>query len=304
MYVIDSHCDSIERRRDLLIQKHNFSQKYPHLQFTAVFVAKDKSDVITAYDQTVDFIDYFNKSIKNERDKICKVTDFDGILAAFGQKKHAALLTIEGGAALSGNIDRLNEFYDIGVRFFGLAWHHSELAKSNRLVDGEAATGLTAFGKRVVKRADDLGMIIDVSHLSDKSFWDVASISKKPIVATHSNFRAICNNSRNLTDEMALEIKRQGGMIGLNIYPPFIKEKNAALKDIFTHIDHALESGLEDCLGFGLDIDGTYGAYPTGIDEKQSIHDKIIKQLLTRYPRAVVEKIAYKNYFEFLKKHL
>lgn len=304
MYVIDSHCDSIERRRAQIIQNHNFSQKYPQLQFCAVFVEKDKSDGTTAYKQTIDFIEYFEKSIKNERDKICKVTDFNGISDTFHANKHAAILTLEGGCSLSGDVTRLDEFYKLGVRFFGMSWHHTELAKSNRIQDGEADTGLSELGKAVVKRANQLGIIIDVSHLSDKSFWDVLSLSKKPIAATHSNFRSVCNNSRNLTDEMALEIKKKGGIIGLNLYPPFIKEKNAATKDIFCHIDHALSLGLEDCLGFGFDIDGTDGLYPDGINESQSIHDQIIKQLLTRYPQAVVEKIAYKNYFKFLKDNL
>lgn len=304
MYIIDSHCDSIERLAAPLVCKHNFSSNYPQLQFVAMFVCHEGEDGDTSYKRTVRYLEHFDESIKNEHTKIQKVTDFRGILSAFECKKHAALLAVEGGQGIAHSLDNFVMLYNRGVRVFGLAWVHSDLAKSNRLKKGEADTGLTDFGRQVVNTGNELGMIFDVSHLSDKSFWDVAAISKKPIIATHSNLRAVCPHSRNLTDDMALEIKRQGGMIGLNLYPDFIKEGGATLDDLITHVDHALSLGLENNLGFGFDIDGTDGLYPAPLDESGSIHDAVIKKLLTVYPQAVVEKIAYKNYLEFLKKNL
>ena len=304
MYIIDSHCDSIERLDSPLVCKHNFSSKYPQLQFVAMFVCHDGEDGDASFLRMQRYLEHFDKSIKNEHTKIEKVTDFNGILSAFEQKKHAALLTVEGGRAINGSIENLKYVYGRGVRVFGLSWGHTDLAKSNRLKKGEADTGLTPLGRKVIKAGNELGMIFDVSHLSDKSFWDVAAISKKPMIATHSNFRKVCPHSRNLTDDMALEIKRQGGMIGLNLYPDFVKSGGATLDDLIFHVEHALSLGLENNLGFGFDIDGTDGLYPAPLDENSSIHDAVIKKLLTVYPQAVVEKIAYKNYLEFLKKNL
>lgn len=304
MYIVDSHCDSIERLDRPLVNKHNFSIKYPQLQFVAMFACHPGEDVQTCFGRTQRYLEHFDRSLKNEHAKIEKVTDFCEIAAAFSRGKHAALLTVEGGSGIAGSIDNFTELYRRGVRVFGLAWLHNDLAKSNRLQEGECDTGLTSLGKSVIQKGNELGMIFDVSHLSDNSFWDVAALSKKPIVATHSNFRAVCDHSRNLTDDMAREIVRRDGMIGLNLYPDFIDGERATVDRLFAHIDYALELGCQDHLGFGFDIDGTDGLYPISISEDSSIHDQIVDKMLTRYPHSLIEKIAYKNYMEFLEKYL
>lgn len=291
MYIIDMHCDSIGAAPPLA-KDYNFSKKYPQLQTVALFD--------TDGTKTSGFIKTFKECVRNEN--LCFVKDYSDIESAFKNNSHAVMLSIEGGTVLETN--SIYDLYNEGVRIVGLAWYSNNLAKSNRLTVGETDTGLTDLGKKIVAEGNGLGIIFDVSHLSDKSFWDLAEISKKPIIATHSNFRALCPHSRNLTDAMAKEIIKQGGVIGLNLYPDFVGE-NPTADTLFCHIDHCMSLGGENSLGFGFDIDGTDGKYISPITEKESIHDKLIELMLRHnYPESLVCKISYKNILNFLRKYI
>ncbi len=287
MYVIDAHCDSIGFAPPI-VKNYNFSKKYPQLQVVALFD--------TDGDKTMDYIRIFNDCVKNENlNFVKKYSDIK-------EGAHSVMLSIEGGTVLE-HVD-LCALYDAGVRIVGLAWYSNKLAKSNRLGNGELDTGISDFGKKIIEKGNALGVIFDVSHLSDKSFWDVARLSKKPIIATHSNFRALCPHSRNLTDDMAREIISQGGVIGLNLYPDFVG-KSPTVDTLFEHIDHCLALGGQNCLGFGFDIDGTEGMYVSPLNENESIHDKVIELMLKHgYSDALVKKIAYKNFLAFFKKNM
>ncbi len=309
MFIADGHCDSIlkvDEGTQRLVNPYNFSKKYSQLQFVALFCAQRGDDYEECYRRTKRYIDKFAQSIKKEAHAVEHVRTYADIEAAFAKGKHAALLTVEGGSGIKGSAEALREFYDAGVRVFGLAWLSNNLAESNRLTDG-VDNGLSAKGREIIAEGNRLGMIFDVSHLSDRSFWELAEISEKPIVATHSNFRSVCSASRNLTDEMFLEIVREGGMIGLNIYPPFIgntPERQTA-EHLFEHLDYALSLGGENCIGFGCDIDGVSGNYPAPLDESCSIHDRLIEMMLRHnYGEALVKAVAGENWLNFLRKHL
>ncbi|MBP5174206.1 MAG: membrane dipeptidase, partial [Clostridia bacterium] len=139
-----------------------------------------------------------------------------------------------------------------------------------------------------------------------RSFWDLAAIAEKPIIASHSNFRSLCGHSRNLTDEMAREIIRRDGMIGLNLCRSFISDDNSrrTAEGLFDHLDHCLELGGEDHIGFGCDIDGIE-KYPEPLTLDRSIHEQLIDIMADRgYSDELIEKVAFGNYMNFLKKHL
>lgn len=309
MHIVDSHCDSICTLDDgvsELVNPYNFSHKYDQLQFVAMYCSWEGDTSEESYKRTVRYIGHFAVAMANESDKILPVKTYADIERAFAEGKHAALLAIEGGSGIMGSRKVFREFYNVGVRVFGLAWLSNDLAKSNRIKDGEEDTGLTELGRTIVADGNELGMIFDVSHLSDKSFWNLAELSKKPIIATHSNFRTVCGHSRNLTDEMAKEIFRQDGMIGLNLCPSFIhSEKTERTVDtLWRHLDRCLELGGEDHIGFGGDIDGIE-AYPTPLTDKSSIHDQLVELMLrANYSEELVHKVAYGNYMRFLKKYL
>ena len=165
--------------------------------------------------------------------------------------KMSALLTIEGPAGFGFNPELLEDLYAIGFRISTLGWNESnELAGSHKT--GE---GLSQIGKEYVKEAQRLGMLIDVSHLSDKGFWDIMEITQAPIIATHSNSRAVCDVSRNLTDDMFRAICQTGGVAGLNLYKDFLGN-DADMDKACDHVIHFLEldpSGKHIALGGDLD---------------------------------------------------
>ncbi len=310
MYIVDSHCDSIQPVDNCkygIVNPYNYSQNYKQLQFVAMFCSWPGESVEDCFKRAVRYIGHFAIAMQSEANKVVQVRTYADIEKAFREGKHAALLTVEGGTGIKGSVKILNDFYNIGVRVFGLAWLSNDLAKSNRLEAGEEDTGLTGTGRMIVAEGNRLGMIFDVSHLSDKSFWDVAGIAEKPIIATHSNFRALCGHSRNLTDNMVKEIVRRDGMIGLNLYPGFINEdkEKQTVAHYFGHLEYYLALVGEDHIGFGCDIDGCSGHYPSPLTTDYSIHDQLIEFMLkNNYSEALVEKVAGGNYLSFLKKYL
>ncbi len=310
MYIVDSHCDSIQlvdKGKFPLVNPHNFSAKYKQLQFVAMFCMARDGNLEEAYKRAVRYIGHFNIAMQKESDKVIQVRTYQDIERALAENKHAALLAVEGGSAIKGSKEVLRDFYCAGVRVFGLAWLSNELAKSNRIAAGEEDTGLTELGREIVATGNELGIIFDVSHLSDKSFWDLAEISEKPLIASHSNFRTLCPHSRNLTDEMARFIVEHDGMIGLNMYPEFIDEKSDMqnVDRYFDHLDYCVDKFGADNVGFGGDVDGTSGEYPSPINEESSIHDQFLEVMYKRgYSDDIIEKFAYKNFMNFLKKYL
>ncbi|MBO7302610.1 MAG: membrane dipeptidase [Clostridia bacterium] len=309
MYVVDSHCDSIQQvdvRNHPLVNPYNMSQKYNQLQMVAMFCCWPHETPAECYKRASRYMGLFSICMDNESDKIVKVKTYADIEKAFAEGKHAALLAIEGGSGIMGDPKIFREFYNFGVRVFGLAWLHNDLAKSNKLEEGEVDTGLTDKGREIVALGNELGTIFDVSHLSDKAFWDVIELAKKPVIATHSNFRDVCNHSRNLTKDMAKALIDKGGVIGLNFYPKIISEnvEDHTMEGLFKHLDYCLENFGEDNIGFGGDIDGTTGRFPRDFDLSYSIHDQLIEYLQKHYDERIVEKVAGKNYLEFLKKNL
>ena len=233
-----------------------------------------------------------------ERLGLIKIEDVRGLYYATDNKLPSAMFTVEGGGGLLADCDELFTLYKAGLRIMGFAWDTNELATGS---SDECDEGLSDEGIRMARRCAELGITVDVSHLSDKSFYDLLKYYPLPIIATHSNFRDVCNNKRNLTYDMAKEITARGGVIGLNLYPDFIKGENAHIEDIIPHVEYHLENFGEDSLSFGFDVDGTNEKYPIGITTETSIHDQVIDLLLSRYPSHLVEKIAGENFINFLK---
>ena len=203
-----------------------------------------------------------------------------------------AILAVEGGAVLSGKLETLDVLKEHGVKLITLTWNgENELgygANENK--------GLKPFGREVVLRMEELGIITDVSHLSEAGFCDVSEISQKPFVASHSNARAVCDHVRNLRDYQIQEIVKRNGLIGLNFYYKFISDKNDhkdGLKRLLEHIDYFMSLGADDVLCLGSDFDGC-----ETIKDLESLRDmyKLYDFMLqSNYSEETVDKIFYKN---------
>lgn len=301
MYIVDMHCDSLTRvAGDTgLVGSHNFSGRYPQLQFAAAFVPKGKR---TLQERKAELMQYFNVYLsEKERLGLLGVRSSEDVYRFEEDELRSTLFSVEGGAGLMPDSKELMLLASGGLAVLGMAWDTNELATS---AWDKNDTGLTLLGKEMVRRCDSLGIISDVSHLSDKSFYDLMDTSGYPVLATHSNFRDICPSPRNLTRDMAKMIVARGGVIGINLYPEFLREDGACTEDIIRHVDYALENFGDSSIGFGFDIDGTEDRYPLGIRTDVSIHDQVIELLLGRYSVETVEKIAGKNVMNFLKSNL
>ncbi len=300
MFIADMHCDSlslVNGERGLLSQ-YNVSDKGA-LQFFACFVPNSERTPQQRRREVMHYLDaYTYECSRLSLNTVKGVRDLNG-LERLGT---SALFSIEGSGGLFSHSEELDVLYKMGLRVMGLCWDSNELASS---AWDNFDTGLTEEGKRMVLRLSEMGIILDVSHMSDKSIYDSLETTSYPILATHSNFREVCASPRNLTREQASMIVARGGVIGLNIYPPFLTERDTATgDDILRHVDYALENFGENALGFGFDIDGTDGIYPDFVRTDRSIHEQVVELLLSHYSESVVRKIAGENVLGFLECNL
>lgn len=211
--------------------------------------------------------------------------------------KLSAVMTIEDGRGADEKQESVQAWYDLGVRLVGLTWNHANcmgFPHSDRAEEMER--GLTPFGKKTVELMNNLGMVVDVSHLSDGGFRDVAAISRKPFVASHSNCRAVTPHSRNLTDEMIRVLADHGGVAGLNFCPRFLdgaRKPASTLEAMTAHLRHLVNIGGIDCAAIGSDLDGIGGSLEIGsCDQMQTLFQALDK---SGFREDEIERIAWKN---------
>jgi membrane dipeptidase len=214
----------------------------------------------------VQMLDAFQLEIENNNETIEITRSYNEIMKTIEKGKIAAVITVEGGEPLMGKIESLRTIYRLGVRSLTLT-HFPR----NMLGDGSGADSgshLTEFGKNVVHEMNMLGMIVDISHLNETGFWDVMDITKDPVLATHSNCKALCSHHRNLTDAQIKALAEKGGVINLSFCAGFIKDnvdfdtdavKQVTILDWLDHLDHAVELVGTDHVGIGSDLDGGCG---------------------------------------------
>lgn len=220
-------------------------------------------------------------------------------------KSIRAILSIEGGEGIY-SLAQLRNYYRLGVRIIAPTWNYSNHIASGALEKDETR-GLTEFGKKVIAEMNTLGILADVSHLNDKSFYDIADYSDKPIIASHSNSRSVCRSKavcpveRNLTDDQFMRIKQSGGCVGINFCPDFLNESGKAdIDDIIRHIEHFMSLGGEDNIGIGADFDGV-DSLPDGINGVQDVYKIFDRLLQIGYTENQIEKIGHKNFERILK---
>lgn len=269
MYAADLHCDTISalyyRRkrggREALRSSHlnvsldKMQQGGYVLQNFAIFtdIQKEENPYLAAKEQ----IALFQEEMRRNSDKIRQAKTAEEIRKNREEGLLSAILTLEEGEILEGSLEKLEEFYDEGVRMMTLTWNYeNSLAKKS---------GLTEKGIAFLQRMEALGILPDVSHLPDGCFSDVCRFSRGPLVASHSNARALCGHRRNLTDAMIRNIAERGGVIGVNYYGLFLEEPGRSGKSvsrverIAEHILHMMQVGGVACVGLGSDFDGFCG---------------------------------------------
>ena len=236
------------------------------------------------------------REIEDNGDMIRLAKSADDVKRNYCDGYMSGILTIEGTAGFGFDPDRLESLFEIGFRVSSLGWNEKNVLTGSHKTGG----GLTDRGRAYVKEAQHLGMLVDVSHISDEGFWDIMDITQAPIIATHSNSRQVYGSSRNLTDDMFLEICKTGGVAGFNLYGYFIGE-NADLNMAADHFMHFLELDPEGThIALGGDLDGC-DLLPDGFTGVQD-YPKLAKKLLDRgLSRNIVENIFWNNALGVMK---
>ena len=211
----------------------------------------------------------------------------------FPQVMAGCCLAIEGAELLHCDPDRLVQAAGWGVRSINLTWNHANALCGSHCDD--PGRGLSRLGETFVREMERLGILVDVSHLSDSAFWDLADWAERPFIASHSNSRALCRHSRNLTDAMFRRIRDGGGVVGINFYDAFVHDKGrAVLLDVVAHIEHFLNLEGEDTVCLGGDFDGSDGESSglAGVQDLPRLWELLYRR---NYPEKLLDKLFYEN---------
>lgn len=312
MNFLDFHCDTIGEcylqnkslfENDLHIDLRRASKFSAYGQLFAIWIPDEKRGD-TAYSYYCAVRDRFYREIKSNLEYIMQCGLKEELHTAFSKKKIAAILTVEGGSVLGGDLERLVSLYRDGVRLMTLTWNDT-----NEIGHGcfsKNKNGLTRFGKDVVQKMQKIGMLIDVSHLNERGFFDVAEYTDKPFIASHSNAKIVDNpyaDARNLTDAQIRVFIERDGLIGLNLCADFLgNDDNTGMDAVLRHIMHFLELGAEKNLAFGGDFDGcTVHPSLNGIEKIPLLFDYLLQHGISE---SVLEDIFFQNGYRFLVANL
>ncbi|MEL7623424.1 MAG: membrane dipeptidase [Clostridiales bacterium] len=304
MKIFDLHCDTLLKGTSFAgntghIDLDRLPANSQYCQCFAMFI-HDRYRLELAIEEGEKLYSNFQQNMEELPDRICQVRTTKDIDEAFAANKVAALLTIENSSIFAGDLDRINLMAERGVRLASLTWNGA-----NELAGGASAYtewGLTDFGRQAIGRMEELGIILDVSHANDKSFWETVNLATKPFIASHSNCRSVCNHRRNLTDDQIREIGRMGGVIGLNYYINFLKEDGevAGWDDLLRHIDRMLELAGDKVPALGSDFDGAKTPpFLQSVADEAGLYDAICRSSLGK---TLADRIFFDNAYEFFKK--
>ncbi len=333
MKIIDMHCDTIFkiekqncnlRENHLHIDLKKLKQSNYLLQNFALYVPLKEFDKnyndITSSDKNplkdvLTLADCYYKQLEANQDLIAPVYTYEDIQKNEKAGKISALLTIEEGGVCLGSLSVLRMLYRLGVRMMTLTWNFpNEIGYPNFGINEEGKPSLTHFntkdgltetGFTFLEEMERLGMIIDVSHLSDTGFYDVYNHTRKPFVASHSNARTICGAGRNLTDDMIRKLSERGGVTGLNFCADFLvlpKERELnknTMTALINHAKHITNIGGIECLGLGSDFDGI----PTNENIPNATYMPQLYDTMKKagFSETDLEKIFYKNVLRVYK---
>lgn len=308
---VDMHCDTLmqawfRHKKDIyrtsgMLDVKRLQQGGAKAQFFAIYLQsmrlKRLMGPLLNDDKYVEVLmGTFYHTLEKHSDAIAFAGNYQDLEKNWKEGRISAFLTMEDGRAVRGRMEKLTEYYEKGVRVLGLLWNYANcFGYPNSRDVIIMKKGLSDFGKEAVEEMNRLGMIIDVSHLSDGGFWDVAKLSKKPFIATHSNARALCNHPRNLTDEMIKAVANGGGVIGLNQCPGFLypDSRENRIEDMVKHILHMRNVGGREVAALGSDFDGIVGTLAIkGPQEYEKLAHALAK---TGLSEEEIDEIFFKN---------
>lgn len=298
--LFDCHCDTAARAR---LTGQKLRENSLHLDLMRLKKFSPAAQVFAVCTETLEdpqgkaaaVIRYFKEQIEMNSDIVKLCLNSHDIVSTMSGGKIAALLSVEGAE----QIDDIEMAYALGVRVVHITWNFDNGLCGSVMGSG---AGLSEKGRCFVKKAQELGVLLDTSHISQQGFWEVLEISRKPVIAGHSNTRALCPVPRNLSDEQFIALKNQGGGAGINLYPEFLG-LDRDIDAVFAHIEHYMALGGEKAVFLGCDLDGI-DEMPKGIHGVEDL-GKIYEVLLRHnYPESLVRDVFINNIMNIMERVL
>lgn len=310
--IFDLHCDTFLRMYCDKDEIDTFKKSRHHIdidklkrgnvfaQCFAIFNEKPKDGYKT--EEMYDKIEYMFSGLNKFSDDIYLYKGYDDLINSKPEDKICAIPTIEDLGPILGDIDHIYKLHNMNFKIMSLIWNYENtLAFPNSMNKEIMGSGLKRFGFEAVELMNELGMIVDVSHLSDGGFYDVARTCKRPFVATHSNARSVTNHQRNLTDDMIKILSDAGGVTGINFCPRFLFDDSteSRVEDMIRHIEHIRNVGGVECIAIGSDFDGISGELEI-YDASQ--YNLLIEGLVKAgFTQSEIDKITYQNALRVFK---
>ncbi|MGC8873664.1 MAG: dipeptidase [Chloroflexia bacterium] len=312
--VCDAHCDTLlalehtgrslgERSALGHVDLPRLTEGGVTAQVFAVFVEAPYYPMQAAR-RTLALIDLFYRELERNAAQMRLATRGKDIREAKEDGQIAAILGLEGGEALEGDLSLLRIYYRLGVRLVTITWNRRN-ALADGLGEARSGGGLTNLGVEAVREMNRLGILIDISHLAPAGVRDVLEVSQAPVIASHSNARAVFDHPRNLNDDQVQAVAEKGGVVCVTFVPDFVGGKEASLEQLLDHVEHLLRVAGEDHVGLGSDFDG-FGFGSPG-EAFQDIPDvrylpRLTEGMLRRgIPPRVAEKVLGGNFLRLFE---
>jgi membrane dipeptidase len=309
--IFDNHCDVlckmlIDEKIDFDNPSSGLDVTYPEMksnrylvQNFAIFLSAASGQL--RVEQFLKSIDLFYRNIVSRPDihLIRTKRDLEWIHTTPGRM--GALLSLEGADVLQGQFALLRIGFMLGIRILGLTWNHANWAADG--IMEKRAGGLTNLGRQLVRECNEMGIIIDVSHLSEAGFWELNDVSTRSFIATHSNANAVCPHPRNLKDDQLRAIVQRDGFVGLTFVPYFVAStEQVTIQQLLRHIDHVGSLGGERHIGFGSDFDGI-DQWMVDL-ERSGAYARLAEELHKHYSPEQAEGFLYKNAMRYYLREL
>jgi len=264
--VVDAHCDTLvrlgegqrltDRLEDTHVDLDRLEKGQVAAQFFACWIAPSHNPH-RSLERALELVERFYAEVEGSGGRLTAVTGPSGVRECFAEGRVAGILSLEGAEPLGTNLALIGSLHRLGVRSITLTWNNRN-AIADGVGDARTRGGLSEFGVAAVREMQRLGMLVDVSHISEAGFRQVLEVASKPVIASHSNARALCDHPRNLTDDQIKALAAAGGVMGLNLCPSFVTRdpEEADLERALDHVDHVVGLVGDRHVGLGMDLDG------------------------------------------------